>query len=119
MIERVMRDQAVATDCRHDTFRYAVIATNRNPSRELLETEVRISHHEKGHPQTSLTEPSVVVCHWVQEANIMRAMSRKGYCPALEFNEVLRAVAVAADYQKSDSGRAGDPRNSKHQRPPK
>ncbi len=75
-----------------ESFSFAVIATRRNPSGELAPNEVIIPHKLGGHPQTSLTQPSVVVCTWVQECSIDRALEKMGTCPVNVLKDVLDCI---------------------------
>lgn len=75
-----------------DTFTFVVIATLRNsvPS----EDEVRLPHKSiiGGDSQTGLTDPSVAVCRWVQDADLSRVLSVKGKCPRTTLDEIVRKV---------------------------
>ena len=81
-----------------DTFTFVVIATLRNS--DPADDEVRIPHKAKigGDSQTSLTDPSVAVCRWVQNADVSRAQSVKGKCPPTTLDEIVRKVdAISKD----------------------
>lgn len=83
-----------------DTFTFVVIATLRNS--DPADDEVRIPHKAKigGDSQTSLTDPSVAVCRWVQNADISRAQSVKGKCPSITLDEIVRKIeAISKDGQ--------------------
>ncbi len=75
-----------------DTFTFVVIATLRNSV--PAEDEVRIPHKSiiGGDSQTSLTDPSVAVCRWVQDADLSRVPSVKGKCPRTTLDEIVRKV---------------------------
>lgn len=75
-----------------DTFTFAVIATLRGST--PADDEVRIPHKAipGGDGQTSLTAPSVVVCRWVQDADITRVQSVKGKCPSITLGEIVRKI---------------------------
>lgn len=75
-----------------DTFTFVVIATLRNS--DPADDEVRLPHKAKigGDSQTSLTDPSVAVCRWVQDADVSRAQSVKGKCPPTTLDEIVRRI---------------------------
>lgn len=75
-----------------DTFTYVVIATLRKSV--PAEDEVRIPYKSiiGGDSQTSLTNPSVAVCRWVQDADFSRVLSIKGKCPRTTLDEIVRKV---------------------------
>ncbi len=75
-----------------DTFTFVVIATLRNS--DPADDEVRLPHKAKigGDSQTSLTDPSVAVCRWVQDADVSRAQSVKGKCPPTTLDEIVRKI---------------------------
>lgn len=75
-----------------------MIATLRHS--DPADDEVRIPHKAKigGDRQTSLTDPSVAVCRWVQVADVSRAQSVKGKCPPTTLDEIVRKVdAISKD----------------------
>ena len=81
-----------------DTFTFVVIATLRNS--DPANDEVRIQHKARigGEIQTSLTDPSVAVCRWVQVADISRVQSVKGKCPPTTLDEIVRRIdAISKD----------------------
>ena len=81
-----------------DTFTFVVIATLRNS--DPANDEVRIQHKARigGDIQTSLTDPSVAVCRWVQVADISRVQSVKGKCPPTTLDEIVRRIdAISND----------------------
>ena len=81
-----------------DTFTFVVIATLRNS--DPANDEVRIQHKARigGDIQTSLTDPSVAVCRWVQVADISIVQSVKGKCPPTTLDEIVRRIdAISND----------------------
>ena len=75
-----------------DTFTFVAIATLRRS--DSNDDEVRIPHKQikGGDSQTSLTDPSVAVCRWVQDADVSRVLSVKGKCPRTTLDEIVRKV---------------------------
>ena len=88
-----------------DTFTFVVIATLRNS--DPADDEVRIPHKARigGDSQTSLTDLSVAVCRWVQNADVSRAQSVKGKCPPATLDEIVRRIAAISQAGESISGR--------------
>ena len=86
-----------------ETFTFVVIATLRNS--DPADDEVRIPHKATigGDSQTSLTDPSVAVCRWVQDADASRVQSVKGKCPRTTLDEIVRKINAISKFGESNT----------------
>lgn len=69
----------------------AAIASIRSGTTSIHQVE--LPFRPDGHPQTSLTNPSAVICDWTCSVTISDIDSVCGYCPPLLLAEVLGKIA--------------------------
>jgi mRNA-degrading endonuclease toxin of MazEF toxin-antitoxin module len=53
---------------------------------------VPLPWHRNGHPETKLTKPCAVACHWVAQVPVSAIVSARGQVPTRLLFEVLDAV---------------------------
>jgi mRNA-degrading endonuclease toxin of MazEF toxin-antitoxin module len=58
------------------------------------EFAVRLPWHRSGHPETKLTKPCAVACHWLGRIPVAAISKVKGQVPPRHMAEMLAAVAL-------------------------
>ena len=79
----------------------AAIASTRSGTPSVH--QVALPFRPDGHPQTSLTNPSAVICDWTCSVTISDIDGVCGYCPPLLLAEVLGKIAeLDAERRRSE-----------------